>query len=303
MASDTRISWTGSTWNPWTGCTRVSAGCANCYMFREQKRWGRDPSEVRQTTAHTFNSPLRWQREAERGERTGRQRLVFVCSWSDFFHPDAHRWRLDAWEIIRRCPDLVFQVLTKRPENFVDFLPSDWGVGYQNVWLGVTAENQRTAEGRIPTLLRTPAALRFISCEPLLGPIDLTRLAYGAHRAIDCLSGDVLAVPDADEDRDAEVYAAAPSRIDWVIVGGESGPNARPFKLQWARDLRDQCAQAGVAFFFKQTGENVAESKHAIDRWPMLSDGHKLSRSGSDPSEWPKDLRVQQFPAGWGAEE
>lgn len=166
MGVNTGISWTKHTWNPWRGCTKVSAGCKNCYMFRDQKRYGRNPAEVVRTK--TWRDPIKWNRAAA---EAGNKDLVFTCSWSDWFHKDADPWREEAWEIVHSCPNLVFQILTKRADRIANHLPADWGSGYQNVWLGVTVEDQE-ATWRIPNLLAVPAAVRWISAEPLLGPVD-----------------------------------------------------------------------------------------------------------------------------------
>lgn len=166
MGDTTGISWTEHTWNPWRGCTKVSAGCAHCYMFREQRRYGRDPTEVVRTK--TWGDPLKWNKEAA---ETGRKGLVFTCSWSDWFHEAADPWRDEAWAIIRACPNLIFQILTKRADRIKDHLPADWGSGYDNVWLGVSVENQENA-WRIDRLVSVSARVRWISAEPLLGPIN-----------------------------------------------------------------------------------------------------------------------------------
>jgi protein gp37 len=214
MGRDTVIGWTQHTWNAWRGCTKVSPGCKNCYMFTAQERYGRDPTKVERTK--TWADPLKWQRKAE---AEGRSEMVFTCSWSDWFHEDADPWRAEAWAVVRRCPNLIFQILTKRPQLIAGRLPPDWGAGYPNVWLGVSVENRKHGLPRIDALRTVPAAIRFLSVEPLLedlGVIDL-------------------------------------SGIGWVIVGGESGPGYRPMDHAWAASLRDQCRAAGVPFFFKQS--------------------------------------------------
>lgn len=215
MADETSISWTNRTWNPWRGCTKVSPGCKNCYMFRDQTRYGKDPSVVVRTK--TWNDPLRWQREAEKSDR---QELIFTCSWSDWFHKDADEWRTEAWEIVRRCPNLVFQILTKRPDRIKENLPADWCAGYPNVWLGVSIESNRYVD-RAEIMKSVPAVVHFVSAEPLLS-----------------------SVPGLDL-----------NGVDWVIAGGESGPGVRPSEPDWFRFLRDKCEAAGVPFHFKQWGE------------------------------------------------
>jgi protein gp37 len=208
--SDTPI--THFTWNPWRGCAKISPGCANCYMFRDQRRYGRDPTQVVRTK--TWGDPLRWQKKAQ---AAGLTNLVFTCSWSDWFHEDADAWRPEAWDVIRRCPNLVFQILTKRAERIRAHLPPEWGPGYPNVWLGVSVERNDYC-WRADVLRGVPARTRWVCAEPLLGPL-----------------------PHLDLDG-----------IHWLVVGGESGPGWRPMKPQWVRQLRDKCRAAGVAFYFKQ---------------------------------------------------
>jgi protein gp37 len=250
MGERSAIEWTDATWNPWRGCTQVSPGCAHCYMFRDQRRYGRDPEVVVRAAPATFDAPLRWKEP----------RRVFTCSWSDWFHEAADDWRDEAWDIIRRTPHLTYQILTKRPEMIAGRLPRDWGrEGYPNVWLGVSVESQRQ-DWRAAWLCQFPAAVRFVSAEPLLGPLWLTRVnpyrtsegRLQAEQRADFLGVDVLEWP-----RHPPVFfvpGARIGRIDWVIVGGESGPDARPMAIEWARRLRDECTDAGVAFFLKQLG-------------------------------------------------
>jgi protein gp37 len=146
MGETTGIAWADRTWNPWHGCLKVSPGCKLCYMYREKKQYGQNPMLV-QRSKTKFNEPLKW--------NSGR---VFTCSWSDFFIEEADAWRPEAWEIIRKTPQLTYQILTKRPERIAAHLPADWGDGYSNVWLGVSVESQKYANERIPLLLKTPAA-------------------------------------------------------------------------------------------------------------------------------------------------
>jgi protein gp37 len=206
MGQSSGIEWTESTWNPWHGCLRVSPGCAHCYMYRDKKRYGQDPSVVSRSKT-TFEAPLRW---------PGR-RMIFTCSWSDFFIEEADAWRREAWDIIRSTPHHVYQILTKRPERISAHLPAEWPLA--NVWLGVSVESPRFY-WRIDMLRQIPSMLRFLSLEPLLAPMP--------------------ELPIRD--------------ISWVIVGGESGPRARPMHPEWVRQIRDQCAKAQVNFFFKQWG-------------------------------------------------
>ena len=235
MGDKTIISWTEHTWNPWRGCTKISSGCQNCYMFtaqhRQQLRTGNfemwNPEKVQRTT--TWRDPLRWQRLAA---LAGRTEMVFTCSWSDWFHPAADEWRSDAWKLIRACPHLHFQILTKRAERMARHLPEDWSAGYPNVWLGVSVES-RANLWRLDDLRRIPARVRFLSAEPLLEDLELT----AAH-----LEG-----------------------IHWMIAGGESGPGFRPMLHDWARHLRDLCRSLGVAFFFKQSAGRRTEMGTRLD--------------------------------------
>ena len=204
----TAISWTEETWNPWMGCTKVSEGCDHCYMFREQRQYGNDPEVVRRSKTK-FQLPLRLKEPS----------LIFTCSWSDWFHVDADPWRDEAWEIVRATPQHTYQILTKRPGRIRRHLPADWGDGYPNVWLGTSVETNEHLS-RVRVLCDVPAALRFISAEPLLGPL-----------------------PDLDLDG-----------IGWVITGGESGPEHRPIEVAWVREIRDACLAADVPFHHKQWG-------------------------------------------------
>jgi protein gp37 len=295
MGATTGIEWTQHTWNPWRGCTKVSPGCANCYMFTEQRRYGKDPTQVIRTK--TWGDPLKWQRAAE---AAGRKEMVFTCSWSDWFHEGADAWRDEAWDVVRRCPNLIFQILTKRPERMHNCIYSmtdtlggiitggHFPDDFPNVWLGVSVEDQQRANERIPLLLQT-AAVRFLSCEPLLGPVDL---------------GEYLPPEDGTKVRDGEgEIIASPN---WIIAGGESGPGARPCDVAWIRSIVQQCQAAGVAVFVKQLGsmpyvDHSPEPAASIARkhgvGPLVAEFLKLrDRKGRDMDEWPADLRVRQFP-------
>jgi len=225
MSNRTIIAWTEHTWNPWRGCTKISPGCAHCYMFTAQERYGRDPSVVTRTSK--WRDPHRWEKAAKAANR---RELVFTCSWSDWFHEDADGWRPEAWDVIRACPHLDFQILTKRHERIADHLPPGWGAGYPNVWLGVSIENDKFVH-RADTLRTIPAAVRFISAEPLLGP-----------------------VPSLDL-----------TGIDWLIVGGESGAGFRPMHVDWVRALHQRAKNHGTAFFFKQSAAPRTEMGIELD--------------------------------------
>ena len=256
MAENSNIEWTTHTFNPWIGCTKVSPACDHCYaeswdargLQGGATRWG--PHAAR-TRTKTWGNPLRWNRQAEGAADRPR---VFCASLADVFdnHPSIlPEWRADLWAMIRLTPNLDWLLLTKRPQNIARFLPADWGAGYPNVWLGTTVENQTEADRRIPHLLAIPAAIRFLSCEPLLGPVDLTVVEY--HPGFTC---------DALHGRCNDETWPVPGRLDWVITGGENARDFRPTKVDWVRSLRDQCAAAGVPFLFKQwSGRNQREIK------------------------------------------
>lgn len=244
MGEKTGIEWTDATWNCWQGCHKVSAGCKFCYMFREKQRYGQDPNVVRRSSDSTFNLPLTW---AKHPEKYGRIKRVFTCSWSDFFIAEADLWRGEAWEIIRRTPQFTYQILTKRPERILFSLPGDWGQGYANVWLGVSVENQDAATKRIPLLESIPAAVRFLSCEPLLGNLDLTPYLWEGIPLED--------IPGWALNDGCSSGVRLKRKIGWTIIGGESGLGARPMHIDWARSIVEQCAAANIPAFFKQQGE------------------------------------------------
>lgn len=252
MAENSKIEWTDHTFNPWVGCTKVSQGGDNCYAESWAKRTGSPElwtGKLRRTTEANWIKVLKWNDEAR---RTGKRRRVFCASMADVFDnqvPDG--WRRDLWFTICNTRHLDWLLLTKRPQNIAKMLPPDWGPGWQNVWLGTTVENQEGADRRIPHLLAVPAAARFLSCEPLLGPVNLDDLILHSSAPgemhYSALSNDGLC--------DVEDDSWEGRTVNWVICGGESGPKARPMHPDWARSLRNQCQAAGVPFFFKQWGE------------------------------------------------
>jgi protein gp37 len=268
VGSTSAIEWTEATWNPWRGCDKVSPGCAHCYMFTEQRRYGRDPSVVVRCSDSTFHAPLRAKKWREMLPGTH----VFTCSWSDWFHETADPWRDEAWQIIAQRPDLIFQVLTKRPERIADHLPDDWGDGYPNVWLGVTIENRRYVH-RADLLRETPAAVRFVSAEPLLGPLIAEHGGTISDRN-GASWEDGYALEDMPE--------LSLAGIDWLICGGESGPGCRRFDIEWARDLREACECTDTAFFLKQLGGN-----------PDKRGGDKALLDGRRWTEMPTSLVAQ----------
>lgn len=297
MAENSKIEWTDHTFNPWIGCTKVSAACDHCYAETwdtrfNGERWGPHAARTR-TSAANWRKPLAWDKQAA-AERV--RRRVFCASLADVF--DNHKsidpeWRADLWELIQETQNLDWLLLTKRPQNVKRFLPDEWDGGewggpWPNVWLGTTVENQEEADRRISHLLSVPAVVHFVSCEPLLGSVDLTRWLSGCHEcAEECGFRSSETAPPRNErchtcgwvgqdagefcpdcgaqdfggvcpDCNANVVQHHPDTtcLDWVICGGESGPDARPMHPDWARSLRDQCRDAGVAFHFKQWGEH-----------------------------------------------
>ncbi|MCW3581607.1 phage Gp37/Gp68 family protein [Burkholderia cenocepacia] len=264
MSENSKIEWTDHTFNPFIGCTKVSPGCDHCYAEHLMDKrlhkvvWGAHGERVR-TSAATWREPIRWNaRHAQFFAAHGRRQRVFCASLADVFDnavPDA--WRADLIDLIWNTPHLDWLLLTKRIGNAGPMIAralelAGRGVNtpwpWSNVWLGATIVNQTEADRDIPKLLAAPARVRFLSIEPLLGPIDLTAVRYTASPGY---FGDALQWHHQPHCSRDERYQA----IDWVIVGGESGADARPMHPDWARDLRDQCATAGVPFLFKQWGE------------------------------------------------
>lgn len=236
MAENSNIQWTNHTWNPWHGCKKVSSGCRYCYMFRDKARYNQDPTSVVRSAKATFEKPNTWKSKAN----------VFTCSWSDFFIEDADEWRSDAWEIIKKNPHLTFQILTKRPERIKQCLPKDWGQGYNNVWLGISCENQAAYNHRSPYLEAISAKVKFLSLEPLLSLIKLDKRQFG---------------------------------VDWIIVGGESGNTTGAFRfrrtdIDWIHSIVKNVPR-GTFLFIKQLGTHLANkmklvSKHGTNpkEWP-----------------------------------
>ncbi len=328
MADRTAIEWADASWNPVRGCTKVSAGCKHCYAERFAERFRGVPGHAFEQgfdlrlVPEALELPLRWKKP----------RRVFVNSMSDLFHEDVPDDFIDqVFGVMAACecttydggPGHTFQVLTKRPQRMREYLSSDrrraWAraaVNYgggedpdplfdqvnsgplalPHVWLGVSVEDQATANERMPLLAATPAAVRFVSCEPLLGPVNLR----------------VIAPTDQN---------TGMPQLHWVIAGGESGPGARPCDVAWVRSLVEQCRAAGVPAFVKQLGARCVCSYYAHDlremyesdgsEWPDpidwdLRDGQPPAdatvhiqcrdRAGRDPAEWPEDLRVRQMP-------
>jgi protein gp37 len=237
----TKIEWATDSWNPITGCTKISPGCKNCYAERMAKRlagrYGYPKDEPFRPTFHAdkLDQPSKWRKP----------RMVFVCSMGDLFHHDVKsQWRNLVFGEMTTNRQHTFLLLTKRPEKAAEFWHINMPDIYDlNIWLGVTAENQEQADNRIPVLLQIPAAKRFVSIEPMLGPVDL---GWYLARYQSNISGLRYMVKGAAGD-----YTEL-SLLDWVILGGETGPGHRPMEPQWARDVRDQCVRAGVPFFMKK---------------------------------------------------
>jgi protein gp37 len=249
MAENTKIEWATHTLNWWTGCEAISPACAHCYAEAWAKRAGRDFAERRLTTEANRRQPLKWERNAPAFEREhGHRQRIFVNSLADVFDNKVpQEWRDNLFAIIRQTPSLDYLLLTKRIGNAKKMLPADWGDGYANVWLGATVVTQEEAERDIPKLLAVPARIRFLSCEPLLGPLDLEYpegLFPNGPRM--CCDGRECGCMGRPYDPPL-IYG-----INWIIAGGESGSKARPSDHDWFKSLRDQCSAAGTAFFMKQ---------------------------------------------------
>ncbi len=273
MGLNSKIEWTDHTWNPWYGCHKVSEGCRNCYMYRERSQYGHDPSKV-QRSKTTFRDPLIWAKAARR--RVERYR-IFACSWSDFFIEESDAWRTDAWEIIQQTPELIYLILTKRPDRIRQCLPEGWFP--RNVWWGVSIESNEYLY-RWDILdselhYHNPPVL-FVSLEPLLSMIDLSTIFFE--------------IDIGDEDRPWQTRSP-----DWVIVGGESGTQARICHPDWVRAIRDQCMTANAPFFFKQWGEYLpmepAPEQRSVIDVEYEKVGRKQSGAVLDGREW------REFPA------
>jgi len=251
MSQKTKIEWTEATWNPVSGCTKVSVGCDNCYaetMANRLKAMGTKGYENGfEVTTHL----LRLYEPQKRKKPT----IYFVCSMGDLFHSAVSFEFIDAvFQIMSICPQHTFQILTKRPERMQQFLKK-YPYKLPNVWLGVTAENQEQADKRIPILLDTLAALRFVSIEPMHEKINLQWIkssARGEKLIIDALKGEVSHVTN-----DNGQYKTQSNKLDWVIVGGETGTGARPLRYEWVKDIQGQCKAAKVPFFFKKWGKTA----------------------------------------------
>ena len=212
-------------WNPWHGCVKKSEGCANCYMYFLDAARGMDGSRVFKVQ-NNFDYPLAKDKFGNYKIKSGEQ--IRVCMTSDFFLPQADEWRGDAWRVIKQRPDVVFFLLTKRPERVADCLPPDWGDGWENVFFNVTCENQARADERIPVLFSLPFKHKGIMVAPFIGAVSIAR------------------------------YLPA-GQIEQVLAGGENYDGARPLRYEWVKSLRDECAAANVTFCFVETGTNFVK--------------------------------------------
>lgn len=281
---NSKIEWTTHTFNPWWGCIRVSPGCEHCYAETLAHRYGYEVWGPAKTTGRRMMSdnywrqPIKWNKAAQ---AAGTRARVFCASMADVFenHPQVEDARYRLWDLIEATPWLDWLLLTKRPENIlgntVRWAPfSAMGKWPDNVWIGTSVENQEQADKRIPELLKVPAKVRFLSCEPLLGPVDIADYLGCQHY----LHGQVI--------------PCTCSLVDWVIVGGESGHGSRAMHPEWARSLRDQCREARTAFFFKQWGnwqyvemERDAQGRHV--RGPGFANvGKHAAGRLLDGQEW-----------------
>jgi len=313
MADKTSISWTNATWNPVTGCTKVSSACKHCFAERDWTRLAHLPAYAGRSFTDVachperLDQPLRWKRP----------RMIFVNSMSDVFHEDVPDEFIDQiFAVMALCKQHTFQVLTKRPERMLAYLTrlgksaklldaAARTLGYTfefqgiylvswpipNVWLGVSVEDQETADARIPLLLASPAAVRWISAEPLLGSINIEKYLLSTY---DKASHDVQMLPGLTRD----------DKLDWIVCGGESGARSRPMHLDWARSLRDQCDEFSTPFFFKQTGiwqmleggeagKNIYRNK--VVRWnPDLKASFLKTKGGG--SDLLDGQKIQEWP-------
>lgn len=331
MSEKTKIEWADHTWNPWIGCTKVSPGCANCYAEvstpsrTKEIKWGKGQPRLR-TSANYWRGPVRWNAE-DRKERLAVEASGGTWERRRFFPSLCDVWdseidlqiKVDFIELIYKTQELDWLLLTKRPENVTGDLTEicigliasgrfeaaamvqEWLDGHppDHVWIGTSVENQRAADERIPIILSIPACVRFLSLEPLLEGVNLERI--------------VIKKSDAPERGKPDVSIKAlsgwhgganrldPTRIDWVIVGSESGPKARPCNVEWIESIVAQCRGADVPCFVKQLGANPRETPSPEDDeyadTGMLVPMYRIKHlKGGDPAEWPERLRVREFP-------
>lgn len=305
MGQNSKIEWTDATWNPVRGCSMAKGselgGCLNCYAAAMASRFGGSGGAF-EGFARIMDSGPRWTGKVELIEkhlndplRWRNPKRIFVNSMSDLFHENLDtKDVLRVFEVMRAAPWHTYQVLTKRPDQMLDcvtrLLRNNWhgAPPLENVWLGVSVEDQKTADARIPLLLQTPAAVRFVSYEPALGTIDFDD------------TRDWLTPNSTYRKREMDGCMAS---LDQIIVGGESGPRARPFDIAWVRNTIAQCESADVACFVKQLGANPLDSSIDLAEWPKGAKGEPgkwrpilHDRKGGDMEEWSTDLRVREMP-------
>jgi len=282
MGETTAIAWTDATWNPGQGCRKVNEDCRGCYMYRDMKRYGKDPLHVHRSAPHTFNMPLRLKRPSR----------IFVCSWSDFFLPEHDAWRAEAWAIIRRTPQHTYQIPTKRPERIRECLPPDWGAGWPNVWLGASAGHQKAWDTFVPMLVELPAAVRWVSVEPQWGVITPTA---DQLRALSW-----VVVGGESGGAEARAFDLEWARL-WIARGRGFG---------FATFIKQLGAVAAVDYHGvdrawygarSQLGGVLEERRPFLDSAGQPPPGTLIrvrlaDRSGANPAEWPEDLRVREFP-------
>jgi protein gp37 len=279
MGVKSTIEWTDATWNVAVGCTKVDADCLNCYMYRDSLNGTRyEPKQVRRTKT-VFNLPLRIKQPSR----------IFTSSLTDVFHESIDPWRQEVWDIITKCPQHTFQILTKRPERIISQLPmdQDYLSITPNIWLGTSIGSQNSQRRVIDLLAVQTLGVLFVSCEPLYGPIDLidiTGKLGSIDLQIDALSGRCIKKYPGGSERLCPIH-----RLNWVIVGGESGNDRgqyryRECKLEWIEKIVNDCKEAAVPVFIKQLGTHLAKKLGLKDR------------HGRDMDEWPEHLRIRQFP-------
>jgi len=301
MGKNTKISWATHTFSTHWGCVEIpgDGACSHCYAREFSKRlgmklWGKDAPR-KQQSEHYWGDPLRWDRAAA---KAGERHRVFCASMSDVFESrsDLDPIRARLWDLISKTPNLDWLLLTKRPENMIGMTPASWCDGWpSNVWAGTTAATQEWADKRIPILLRVPARVRWISAEPLLGPIDFSdwmSISWQCGGCHEYFSGPLQRTCPAcgkvgywsGSHKFNSPMGQTGSGLSWIIVGGESGHGSRLMEPVWAKAILSQCQRFKVPYFFKQKGEVLARQLGCKDK------------AGKDPSEWPAELCVQEFP-------
>ena len=275
MGETSKIQWTDATWNIARGCTKINDDCKFCYMYRQSLNGTRYDAKKVIRTKTVFNLPLKLKIPSK----------IFTSSLTDFFHPDIDSYRDEAWDIIRKCPQHTFQILTKRPERILDHLPSDWGEGWDNVWLGTSVGSPSSIE-RVFYIIDAPSKVRFLSIEPLYEAIDLEYpkelFPNGPQMCCNGTNCGCLGKP---------IEPPIVFEFDWVIVGGESGNEKgkyryRECKLEWIESIINQCVLYKVPVFVKQLGTHLSKQLKLKDR------------HGGEISEWPKHLQIRQMPNG-----